>query len=205
MSAVRDDIQDGTGQRSNITGRGFTRGFGIGPQYVGGVGTIGSVAGNPIQGEIGWAPGAIFINPLTAVNGNFIWCNIGTFASANWVAMLLNDGAGSDTFTNIYVTGTIHGGTSGLTINAANTGAGNATIGGASDTQYLGSASPLGGNASAALGYGLPTGTDTVGFVQGNATPAVSSVSTFTGDFGTTAYTLTDVVHMLKTKGILKV
>ena len=201
MATSRDDIQDGTGQRSNIVGRGFTRGFGIAPQYTGGVGTISSIAGNPIQGEIGWAPGAIFVNPLTSTNGNFIWCNIGTFASANWVAMLLNDGAGSDTFANLYVTGVLHGGTNGLTINAANTGAGSATIGGTSDTVWLGDSTPLGG-ASAALGQGVPSNDTThVSAAGGSAT--LSAASLFTGGLGSHSYTFSDVVYMLKSKGIL--
>lgn len=86
MSAVRDDVQDGTGQRTNIVGRGFMRGFGIGTQYeTGKNGSIGGIAGNPIQGEIGYGPGATFQNPLATTTGNYLWVNIGTFASANWI------------------------------------------------------------------------------------------------------------------------
>lgn len=61
------------------------RGFGTGSQYVNGTGTIGSVKGNPIQGEVGYGPGATFQNPLGTTNGNYLWLNIGTVLSANWI------------------------------------------------------------------------------------------------------------------------
>src|ERR1700722_2846082 len=84
MAVTRDDVQDPSGQRSNVPGRGFLRGIGIGPQYAVTANTIGGIAGNPINGEIGYAPGATFQNPLTAIVGNMLWCNIGTVLSALW-------------------------------------------------------------------------------------------------------------------------
>lgn len=85
MAVTRDDVQDPTGQRTNVTGRGFLRGIGIGPQYKTGVGCINGFPGNPIQGEVGYAPGATFQNPLTSVVGNFFWVNVGNQLAANWV------------------------------------------------------------------------------------------------------------------------
>ena len=61
------------------------RGYGTGTQYQVTANTVNNVAGNPINGEVGWAPGAIFSNPLTAVLGNFLWVNVGTSTSATWL------------------------------------------------------------------------------------------------------------------------
>lgn len=85
-AVTRDDVQDPTGQRSNIPGRGFTRGFGIGAQY-NTTNSLGGIAGNPINGEVGWAPGAIFQNVLTTIPGNFLWENVGTATSAQWLPL----------------------------------------------------------------------------------------------------------------------
>lgn len=86
MSTARDDIQDATGQRSNIVGYGFMRGFGIGDAYKNGTNSIGGIAGNPIQGEAGWGFGATFQNPLTTTAGNLLWLNIGTVKDvAAWI------------------------------------------------------------------------------------------------------------------------
>jgi hypothetical protein len=85
MSTARDDIQDPTGQRSNIPGIGYTRGYGTGVAYQSGTNSISGIAGNPIQGEAGWAPGALFINPLTTIVGNFLWMNDNTALSATWI------------------------------------------------------------------------------------------------------------------------
>lgn len=93
MSTARDDVQDPTGQRTNIPGRGFARGFGIGPQYAVTANTVNGVAGNPINGEVGWAPGALFQNVLSNVAGNILWLNIGTVASAVWINIDLAQGS----------------------------------------------------------------------------------------------------------------
>jgi len=85
MAVTKDDVQDATGQRTNVVGRGFLRGIGIGAQYLSGAKSIGGIPGNPIQGEIGYAPGATFQNPLTAIPGNMLWYNNGSFQSANWL------------------------------------------------------------------------------------------------------------------------
>jgi hypothetical protein len=98
MSVTRDDVQDSTGQRTNIPGRGFTRGFGTGSNYyLGTGGSIGAIPGNPINGEVGWSPGALFVNPITAIPGNFLWENIGTVLSAQW--MPLDPTGGNTTIT----------------------------------------------------------------------------------------------------------
>ncbi len=83
MAVTRDDWQSGEPYRSRIAGRGATRGAGIGAQYTT-ANSVGGVAGNPITGEPGWAPGAIFINPLTTVVGNFVWVNTGTVTASVW-------------------------------------------------------------------------------------------------------------------------
>ncbi len=90
MATSRDDIFDPTGQRSNVPGRGFTRGYGFGKAYFAGTNSIGSIPGNPITGETGWAPGALFINPITTVIGNFLWLNVGTGTSAVWLNLDAN-------------------------------------------------------------------------------------------------------------------
>jgi hypothetical protein len=87
MAVTRDDVQDNTGQRTNVPGRGFLRGIGVGKQY-GGANSINGIAGNPIQGEKGYAPGATFQNPYTSVIGNFFWVNTGNRTSANWVNLV---------------------------------------------------------------------------------------------------------------------
>jgi hypothetical protein len=85
MVVTRDDVQDPTGQRTNIPGRGYMRGFGTGSQYKTGTNSIGGIIGNPIQGEVGYGPGATFQNPLAVATGNYLWLNIGTALSANWI------------------------------------------------------------------------------------------------------------------------
>lgn len=90
MATSRDDIFDSTGQRSNISGIGFTRGFGIGAQYAVLANVIGGIKGNPINGEVGWAPGAIFQNVYATASGRYLWVNVGTFASASWVNLDAN-------------------------------------------------------------------------------------------------------------------
>lgn len=97
MAVTKDDWQDGVGQRSKIAGRGYTRGAGLGPQY-NTTNSIGGIAGNPINGEVGWAPGAIFHNVITAVQGNFLWQNVGTNLSAQWIAL---DAAGGANFVTL--------------------------------------------------------------------------------------------------------
>jgi hypothetical protein len=203
MAVTRLDLQSAIGQYMNMPGRGFMLGIGVGAQYTA-ANSVGGVAGNPINGEIGWAPGALFINPLTAVAGNYLWTNTGTNTSAVWSSVMLNDGAGSDTFANLWVTGVLHGGTTGLTINGANTGAGTIGLGGTTDTTYLGSATPFGGNASAALGLGAPSHDSTGTNISAGAGTTVKDDSLLTGGLGSTSYTLSDVVYMLKAKGILK-
>lgn len=85
MSAVRDDIQDATGKRTFYAGLGYLRGFGFGSRYASGLnGSIGGIAGNPINGEANWAPGAQFQNTLATTLGNFFWVNTGTALSATW-------------------------------------------------------------------------------------------------------------------------
>jgi len=84
MAVTRDDIQDPSGQRSKIPGRGFTRGYGIGTAYQDTTKTIGGIAGNPINGEVGWAPGALFINVQTAIVGSMLWENLGSQTNASW-------------------------------------------------------------------------------------------------------------------------
>ncbi len=85
MAVSRDDVADPTGQRTNIPGIGFMRGFGIGAQYQVTANTINGVKGNPINGEIGWGPGATFQNPYASATGQYLFINIGTFASATWL------------------------------------------------------------------------------------------------------------------------
>lgn len=84
MATSRDDVQDPTGQRTNIPGQGFMRGFGIGAQYAKTANTVNNVKGNPINGEVGWAPGATFQNPYATASGQYLWVNIGTVVSATW-------------------------------------------------------------------------------------------------------------------------
>ncbi len=84
MVCARDDVQDATGQRTNLPGRGFLRGIGIGAAYQVTANTVNNIAGNPINGEIGWAPSATFQNPVNPSVGNYLWINRGTFASATW-------------------------------------------------------------------------------------------------------------------------
>lgn len=61
------------------------------------------------------------------------------------------------------------------------------------------------GQLAASPGTTVDTaGNSTLGFTQVATTPAVSSLSTFTGGVGSEAYTLTDIVYMLKQKGIFK-
>lgn len=85
MATTRDDIQDGTGQRTFMAGRGFFRGYGHGPQYANLSRTIGGVLGNPIQGEPGYATAATFQNDLSTVVGTIFWINEGNQAAAVWV------------------------------------------------------------------------------------------------------------------------
>lgn len=60
------------------------RGYGTGTQYQVTANTVNNVAGNPINGEVGWAPGAIFQNVQATTLGNFLWVNTGTAVSATW-------------------------------------------------------------------------------------------------------------------------
>ncbi|HXJ72657.1 MAG TPA: hypothetical protein VNM37_07380, partial [Candidatus Dormibacteraeota bacterium] len=85
-------------------GRGATRGAGIGTQYTA-ARSINGIAGNPINGEQGWAPGAIFQNPLTTIIGNFLWVNVGTFASSLW----LNIDNNANLHLSLVVTGILSG------------------------------------------------------------------------------------------------
>ena len=85
MAVSKDDVQDATGQRTNLSGLGFLRGIGIAARYAVTANTINNVKGNPIQGEIGYAPGATFQNPYATATGQYLFVNIGTFASANWL------------------------------------------------------------------------------------------------------------------------
>ena len=84
MSTARDDVQDSTGQRTNIPGRGFMRGYGIGPQYQVTANTVNNIAGNPINGEVGWGKGALFTNCVNPSASNYLWYNSGTNTSATW-------------------------------------------------------------------------------------------------------------------------
>ncbi len=85
MAVTRDDIQDPTGQRSNMPGRGFLRGFGHGAAYYNNTTTtINGIKGNPINGEVGWAKSALFQNDVAPTSGNFLWINTGTNTSATW-------------------------------------------------------------------------------------------------------------------------
>lgn len=85
MATSRDDIADPTGMRSNFPGRGFLRGFGHGSAYsTNTTTTVNNRAGNPINGEVGWAPSATFQNDVNPAVGNYLWINSGTALSATW-------------------------------------------------------------------------------------------------------------------------
>lgn len=94
MANTRDDIQDPTGQRSWVPGRGFMRGFGHGAQYYNNTTTtINGIKGNPINGEAGYGQGATFQNNVAPTIGNYLWVNtgnngLGTNAGATWTNLL---------------------------------------------------------------------------------------------------------------------
>jgi len=98
MAVTRLDLQSPIGQYMNMPGRGFFFGIGTGAQYTA-ANSVGGIAGNPITGETGWAPGAIFINPLTTIAGNYLWTNYGTNTSAKWAPI-----GGGGVFSNLAAT-----------------------------------------------------------------------------------------------------
>lgn len=78
MATSRDDIADATGHRTFMNGRGTTRGFPSGNtgEYTAGTGV-------PLNGAVGFAPGATWQNVLGSA-GSAFYVNVGTATSATW-------------------------------------------------------------------------------------------------------------------------
>jgi len=82
-------VRVGSRRRLDCPGRGFLRGFGHGAAYRSNTTTtINGIAGNPINGETGWAPSATFQNDVNPSLGNYLFVNTGSGTSATWTNIL---------------------------------------------------------------------------------------------------------------------
>ncbi len=82
MSTTRDDVQDATGKRTFISGRGFMRAFPMDANS----GDYTAVTGVPTNGKVGYAPGCLWQNYLGTA-GTILYVNTGTAASSTWLAI----------------------------------------------------------------------------------------------------------------------
>lgn len=182
----RHDIQEATGRIEYLSGRGTVEAWGVGA---------------PINGATGFAPGCLWHNVTGGANTS-AYLNEGTFTSATWVPILTGGTTGDDTFATLTVTTLLRGGTTGLTINGAVSGSNTIGLGQSTDSIYLGSSSPGLGTDSSALGKATP-GNTTVGMSLGSG-GAVSATFNSTGNFGSTAYTYSGLINILKQEGLIK-
>jgi hypothetical protein len=78
MAVTRDDVQDASGRRTFVPGRGWLRGFtGLTSDYTAGTGV-------PKNGIGGFAPGCTYQNMIGSAGSTF-YINTGTVTSATWL------------------------------------------------------------------------------------------------------------------------
>ncbi len=81
MATSRDDIQDATGKRSFISGRGATRAYPMDAN----VGDYNATTGAPTNNKAGYCYGCIWQNVIGSGAGAALYVNVGTVTSATWV------------------------------------------------------------------------------------------------------------------------